>query len=92
MRVSLQGKLSNEDVDQRMIKTLADLNTELGLEAIEKFASSNLETVRSKTGFMMGIIRRVGEAIIPPRMWLLAVRVFSRHRSRPAHPCIVQYT
>ena len=46
-----------------MIKTLAELNTDLGLEAIEKFASSNLETVRSKTGFMMGIIRRVGDPL-----------------------------
>lgn len=55
----MQGKLTNEDVDQRMVKTLGDLSESLGLEAIDKFAGSNLDTVRSRTGFMMGIIKRV---------------------------------
>lgn len=49
----LQGRLSNSDVDQRMIKALADLPSDLGLEAVDKFATSNLESVRSKTGFMV---------------------------------------
>lgn len=49
----LQGKLSNTEVDQRMVKALSDLPSELGLEAVDKFATSNLDSVRSKTGFMV---------------------------------------
>ncbi len=49
----MQGRLADIDVDQRMIKALADLPSDLGLEAVEKFATSNLESVRSKTGFMV---------------------------------------
>lgn len=30
-----------------MVKALGDLPTELGLEAVDKFATSNLESVRS---------------------------------------------
>jgi hypothetical protein len=55
------GKLSNTEVDQRMVKALSDLPSELGLEAVDKFATSNLDSVRSKTGFMMGIIKRVAQ-------------------------------
>lgn len=35
-----------------MLKSLADLPSDLGLEAVEKFGMASLETVRSKTGFM----------------------------------------
>lgn len=52
--LALQGKLSNTEVDQRMVKALSDLPSDLGLEAVDKFATSNLESVRSKTGFMVG--------------------------------------
>ncbi len=45
--------LTKEDVDARMVRALADLPSDLGMEAVEKFATSNLETVRSKTGFMV---------------------------------------
>lgn len=48
-----QGRLSKEDVDLRMLKALADLPGERGLEAVDRFSSSSLETVRSKTGFMV---------------------------------------
>lgn len=36
-----------------MLKALADLPGERGLEAVDRFSSSSLETVRSKTGFMV---------------------------------------
>ena len=36
-----------------MVKALSDLPSELGLEAVDKFATSNLDSVRSKTGFMV---------------------------------------
>ena len=48
-----QGRLTKEDVDMRMCKTLADMPSDLALEAVEKFAMASLDTVRSKTGFMV---------------------------------------
>ena len=51
----LQGRLTKEDVDLRMIKALADLPGDRGLEAVDRFSSSSLETVRSKTGFMVRV-------------------------------------
>ena len=48
-----QGRLTKEDVDLRMIKALADLPGDRGMEAVDRFSGSSLETVRSKTGFMV---------------------------------------
>ena len=36
-----------------MIRALGDLPSDLGLEAVDKFSMANLDTVRSKTGFMV---------------------------------------
>lgn len=36
-----------------MLKALADLPVDLGIEAVEKFAMASLDSVRSKTGFMV---------------------------------------
>ncbi|BDA47365.1 probable heterogeneous nuclear ribonucleoprotein Q at N-terminal half [Coccomyxa sp. Obi] len=55
------GRISKNDVDARMLKALADLPVDLGCEAVEKFAMASLDSVRSKTGFMMGIIKRIQE-------------------------------
>ena len=49
----MQGRLTKEDVDMRMCKTLADMPSDLALEAVDKFAMASLDTVRSKTGFMV---------------------------------------
>lgn len=49
----LQGRLTKDDIDVRMCKALSDLPTDQGLEAVDKFASANLDAVRSKTGFMV---------------------------------------
>ena len=49
----VQGRLTKEDVDLRMIKALADLPGDRGMEAVDRFSGSSLETVRSKTGFMV---------------------------------------
>ena len=51
--VGVQGRLTKEDVDMRMCKTLADMPSDLALEAVDKFAMASLDTVRSKTGFMV---------------------------------------
>ena len=37
-----------------MLKALADLPVDLGIEAIDKFAMASLDSIRSKTGFMVG--------------------------------------
>ncbi len=49
-----QGRLAKEDIDVRMCKALAELPMDQGVEAVDKFAAANLDTVRSKTGFMVG--------------------------------------
>ena len=49
----MQRRLEREDLDARMCKALSELPSDLGLEAVEKFATANLDTVRSKTGFMV---------------------------------------
>ena len=51
---AFQGRLRKDDIDARMAKALADLPSDLGLEAVDKFSMANLDTVRSKTGFMVG--------------------------------------
>ncbi|CAL5224723.1 g7455 [Coccomyxa viridis] len=53
------GRISKSDIDARMLKALADLPVDLGIEAIDKFAMASLDSIRSKTGFMMGIIKRI---------------------------------
>lgn len=54
MLACAQKRLIREDIDVRMCKALGDLPSDLGLEAVDKFAMANLDTVRSKTGFMVG--------------------------------------
>jgi len=39
-----------------MLKALADLPVDLGIEAVEKFAMASLDSVRSKTGFMVSLL------------------------------------
>lgn len=50
----LQGLLSKEDLHVNMCDALANLPTDLGLEAIETFSRrASSEPVRNKTGFMV---------------------------------------
>lgn len=49
----LQGRINKTDIDARMLKALADLPVDLGIEAIDKFAMASLDSIRSKTGFMV---------------------------------------
>jgi hypothetical protein len=49
----VQGRISKNDIDARMLKALADLPVDLGIEAVDKFAMASLDSVRSKTGFMV---------------------------------------
>ena len=52
----LQGKLHRDDVDKRMIRALADMPSDLALEAVDRFGTSSLDTVRSKVGFMVSAL------------------------------------
>lgn len=51
----VQGRISKTDIDARMLKALADLPVDLGIEAIDKFAMASLDSIRSKTGFMVSL-------------------------------------
>ena len=52
----MQRRIKKDDIDPRMCKALNELPHDLGLEAVDKFAMSNLDNVRSKTGFMVSHI------------------------------------
>ena len=54
-----EGRICNGDVDRRLSRALGDLGPRLAEEAVDKFAQANLESVRSKAGFFMGIVRRL---------------------------------
>mmetsp|Transcript_6985 Transcript_6985/g.9449 ORF Transcript_6985/g.9449 Transcript_6985/m.9449 type:complete len:141 (-) Transcript_6985:187-609(-) len=54
-------KISSKDIEARAIGELRDLGEEQGFEAVERFCATNLDSVRSKTGFLMGIIKRIRE-------------------------------
>jgi hypothetical protein len=56
--------MRKEEVDARMCSALAELPEQMGLEAVEKFAATNLDSVRSKTGFMM--VRTCCLSIVAP--------------------------
>ena len=55
--LSVQGRINKIDIDARMLKALADLPVDLGIEAIDKFAMASLDSIRSKTGFMVRACR-----------------------------------
>jgi hypothetical protein len=49
----VQRRIREDDIDPRMCKALNELPIDLGIEGVEKFSMANLDTVRSKTGFMV---------------------------------------
>lgn len=57
----LQRKLEKREVDARMIRALQDLPERLAEEACTRFNDSVDSSVRSRQGFMMGIIKRLIE-------------------------------
>lgn len=52
------GTIKPGDLESRVTTALRELPIELALEALDRYATSALDTIRSKTGFMMGIIRK----------------------------------
>ncbi|KFM23197.1 Long-chain-fatty-acid-CoA ligase FadD15 [Auxenochlorella protothecoides] len=56
-----QDKIGKHEVDARMVRALADLPERLGEEACTRFDQSVDSGVRSRQGFMMGIIKRLVE-------------------------------
>ena len=64
----MQRRIKKDDIDPRMCKALNELPHDLGLEAVDKFAMSNLDNVRSKTGFMVRTQDRVSHAFHCQRM------------------------
>lgn len=60
----VEGRLKESDFDQRMCRALGKLSSGQAIEAIDKFANTDMDTIRSKTGYMIGIINRMGD---PPQ-------------------------
>jgi hypothetical protein len=55
-----QGKLGKEDLDARVVSAMRRLNDWEKQEAVRRYSTSFDDTVRSKQGFLMGIIKRLG--------------------------------
>ena len=54
-----QGRLHYSDIDPRMTRSLQSLPSNLAMEVLDKFSYADLDNVRSKTGFMLGIVKRL---------------------------------
>lgn len=54
-------KIEKDEVDQRMVRALSDMPTNLAEEALSRYARSVDSHVRSRQGFMMGIIKKIME-------------------------------
>lgn len=48
------GTIRPGDLESRVTTALRELPMELALEALDRYSTSALDTIRSKTGFMMG--------------------------------------
>lgn len=60
------GKCRREDVDQRCLDQLKSLPESAGLEVVQKFSEADLSSINSKSGFLMGIIKRFKEQVLAP--------------------------
>lgn len=54
-------KLDRKEVDQRLIRALGDMSERNAEEALRRFGQSVDETIRSRQGFLMGIIKRIND-------------------------------
>ncbi len=61
LRLMDEGRLRKGDLESRVATTLRDLPLDLALAAVDRYAAAHLESVRSKTGFMIGIVRRISD-------------------------------
>lgn len=53
------GVLRSGDLDERCVDSLAAMKQDMAESVIAKFTEANMSKVTNKSGFLMGIIRRV---------------------------------
>jgi hypothetical protein len=54
------GKVQREELDEKILSSLADLSETQGSEIVDHFAEANMETIRNKSAFLAGVLRRYG--------------------------------
>jgi Heterogeneous nuclear ribonucleoprotein Q acidic domain len=54
-------KLERKEVDQRLVRALSQLSERNAEEALKRFGQSVDESIRSKQGFLMGIVKRIND-------------------------------
>lgn len=65
-----RGNLDKSDIDARLISRLLEVPTPTALAAVERFGRCDFNGVRSRAGFLMGIVRRMDEEMrAPPRRY-----------------------
>mmetsp|Transcript_37691 Transcript_37691/g.72243 ORF Transcript_37691/g.72243 Transcript_37691/m.72243 type:complete len:287 (+) Transcript_37691:129-989(+) len=55
----LSGHLTERDLDDRCIDSLRDMKEDLADAVIDKFTEANMARISNKSGFLMGIVRRI---------------------------------
>lgn len=53
------GRLRKGDLESRVAHALRDMPIDLAVTCVERYGQSSLDNIRSKTGFFMGIVRRI---------------------------------
>lgn len=54
-----------------MTRALGSLPTDVAMEVLDKFSNANLDGIRSKTGFMLGIVKRLQVNRLLRCVWLI---------------------
>lgn len=52
------GQVSVNDLDKQALDSLRGFDEQTGVEIIEKYCEADLTSIRNKTGFFVGIIKR----------------------------------
>ena len=55
------GRVFREEIETCCIESLRDFDEQSACEIVDKFAEADFQTIKSKTAFFIGILKRYGE-------------------------------
>ena len=99
-----QGKLREEDLTRRVCEVLTDARERDALQGLESYASSDTDSIRSKSGYILGIMRRVqgddrrprvpsamAQPPYPGAAFVMPYGSLGIYSAMPAYPGLVPY-
>jgi hypothetical protein len=54
------GKVQRDELDEKILGSLAELSEAQGSEIVDHFAEANMGSIRNKSAFLAGVLRRCG--------------------------------